>query len=162
MQGGPLGLHVGQLTLELRLDGGDLLLVGGPLVAHRLQLGLLILNLLDNLRLLSLLALEVRFHRLHGRPLLLQLGNLAAVFANDVVEEEDSVHQVGKVGGGKHQFQPTHLAALVHDAHSAPEIGDMLGQLRLLERQFHLGLVDLLTDDDQLYRFLVDLGLHRP
>src|SRR5713101_10067847 len=30
LQGGPLRLHLLQLPLELRLDGGDLLLAGGP------------------------------------------------------------------------------------------------------------------------------------
>ena len=157
-----MGLHVGQLALELRLDGGDLLLMGRPLVTHRLQLGFLILNLLDDLRLLSLLALEVRFHCLHGGPFLLERGDLAAIFTNDVIEEEDPVHQVGEVGGGENQLQPADLTALVHDAHPLAEIGDVLGQLRLLERQLHLRLVDLLTDDDQLYRLLVNLGLHRP
>src|ERR1700682_6393830 len=34
LQGGPLRLHLGQLLLELCLDGGDLLLAGGALVAH--------------------------------------------------------------------------------------------------------------------------------
>jgi len=57
--------------------------MGRPLVTHRLQLGFLILNLLDDLRLLSLLALEIGFQRFHGGSFLLQLGDLATVFAND-------------------------------------------------------------------------------
>src|SRR6202171_1722056 len=36
LQGSPLRLHVGEHSLELRLDGGDLLLTRGPLVAKRL------------------------------------------------------------------------------------------------------------------------------
>ena len=42
------------------------------------------------------------------------------------------------------------------------EIGNMLCELRLLERQLLFRLIDLLTDHDQLLRFLVDLRLHRP
>src|SRR5438128_3402723 len=116
LQRGSLRLHLGQLSLELRLDGGDLLHARGTLVPYHLQLRLLILDLFDDLFLFGLLGFEVGLHRLNRGPFFLQLGELASVFANDVVEEEDTVHQVGEVRGGEDQLEATDLAALAHDA----------------------------------------------
>ena len=155
----PLGFHIRQHLLEAGLDGGNLLHAGCPLVADRQQLGLLVLDLLDHLRLLSLLGFEVGLHDLDRGPLLLQLPQLAAVFTNDVIEEEDPVHQVGEVRRGEDQLQPTDLAALVHDPHPMAEIGDVLRQLGLLEGELLFGQVHLLTELDQLRRLLVDLDL---
>src|SRR6202022_1611657 len=51
LQRSPLRFGVGQHLLELRFDGGDLLLARGPLITYRLQLRLLVLDLLDDPRL---------------------------------------------------------------------------------------------------------------
>ena len=114
------------------------------MITHRLQLRLLVLDLFDDPHLLSFLGFEVGFHGFDRGPFLLELGDLAPVFPNDDVEEDHAIHQVGEIRGGEDELKATDLATLVHDSHAAAEVGDMLRQFGLLERQLFLGLVDLL------------------